>query len=374
MSTSTIRILHLVDSLDPGGMENGIVNVASRLDPERFDIHICCLSRRGAFAERMPCPDQVVSLDKSAGFSKTTVKALRQQIENIEPCLLHTHNLGPLIYGSLASGFGRKLPILHGEHGQLDKYHLTWKRLWQRKILYRTCARVHTVSESLRRDLIGWNFSESKTVSVTNGVDTDRFQPTENKVISRQDLGLPENGPLLGMAGRYSEFKGHMLLLEAFDQLCEKRSDLHLLLVGAGGAEEVQVMARIKESSYGDRIHVVGHQEQPEHYYRAMDLMVFPSTHEGLSNAVLESMACGVPVLASDACGNDEAITNQENGYLEAIDSEELLSDAVIRILDDQKNLEATGKKAREHMVENFSIDSMVQGYSQLYREISGAA
>jgi len=351
-------------------MENGIVNVAVRLDPAKFDVHVCCLRQRGAFAERMPRPDQIVALNKQAGFSISTVRALKMQISKIEPHLLHTHNLGPLIYGSLSSKFGSRVPVLHGEHGQLDKHHLTRKRLWQRKLLYRACNRVHTVSESLRRDLITWGFSASKITSVTNGVDTDRFQPVEDKKLSRRVLGLPESGVLLGMAGRFSEFKEHMLLLNAFDRLCGDDADLHLLLVGAGGTEEASVMARVKDSPFTNRIHVVGHQEQPEHFYQVMDLMVFPSTHEGLSNAVLESMACGVPVLASDACGNDEAITNEENGFLEAIDTVEKLSDAVTRILEDSHALETTGNKARQHMLENFSIDSMVDGYSQLYREI----
>lgn len=353
-------------------MENGIVNVSRRLNPEEFDVHVCCLSQRGAFAEWMPNPDQVVSLNKQLGFSIRTVSALRKYINEIEPHLLHTHNLGPLIYGSLASSFGRKVPVLHGEHGQLDKHHLTRKRLLQRKLLYRACNRVHTVSESLRRDLIAWGFSAAKITSVTNGVDTDRFQPTENRKLSRQTLGLPDSDTLLGMAGRFSEFKGHMLLLDAFEKLCEGGADLQLLLLGKGGSEEERVLVRVAASPFSNRIHAVGHQQRPEDFYQVMDLMVFPSTHEGLSNAVLESMACGVPVLASEACGNDEAITNGENGFLEAIESVEDLSDTIKRILYDPDALETVGNKARQHMLENFSIDSMVSGYSQLYQEILG--
>lgn len=371
-SSTPIKILHLVDSLEPGGMENGIVNVAARLDPGKFDIHVCCLSQRGAFAERMPCPDQVGSLDKSPGFSMATVKALKKQISDINPHLLHTHNLGPLIYGSLASGFGRRLPILHGEHGQLDKHHLTRKRLWQRKALYRACQRVHTVSESLRRDLVGWGFPAGKITAVTNGVDIDRFQPAEDKRLARLALGLPESGILLGMAGRFSEFKGHMLLLDAFEFLCEAGAGLHLLLLGAGGSEEERVLARAEGSPFAERIHALGHQPRPEDFYQAMDLMVFPSTHEGLSNAVLESMACAVPVLASEACGNDEAIKNEENGFLKRIDSVELLSDAISKVLDDPNALATIGNKARQHMLERFSINSMVEGYRKLYREIAG--
>ncbi|MCF6312325.1 MAG: glycosyltransferase [Verrucomicrobiales bacterium] len=348
-------------------MENGIVNVSTRLDPEQYDIHVCCLRKRGGFAELMPHPDQVISLDKPSGFSMAAVKSLKKQISEIKPHILHTHNLGPLIYGALASSFGGRVALIHGEHGQLDRHHLTKKRLWQRKLLYLACKRVHTVSESLRLDLIARGFSEGKITSVTNGVDIDRFQPPENKKSARRYLGLPVNGKLLGMVGRFSEFKGHMLLLDSFEQMCEMGIDIHLVLLGSGGSEEAKVLSRVNSSPFSYRIHPVGHQPRPEDFYQALDLMVFPSTHEGLSNAVLESMACGVPVLASEACGNDEAIIDGENGFLEVFDSVEGLSSAVRRIITDTSALGSAGNKARLHMMGSFSIDFMVRGYRQLY-------
>lgn len=369
---SAIRVLHLVDSLEPGGMENGVVNVAVRLNPERFDIHACCLTRKGEFAERMPQPRQVSSIGKRDGFSKQWVTAVKRKIKQVQPDLLHTHNLGPLIYGALATGFGRRVPLLHGEHGQLDRHHLSAKRLWQRRVLYRACRQVHTVSQSLRQDLIGCGFAAGKITAITNGVDTGRFYVSKDKVMSRQalGLGLSEQSKLLGMVGRFSEFKEHGLLLDAFERLCDQGEDLHLLLIGAGGSEEEKVLRRVRGSAFANRIHALGHQVAPEVYYQAMDLMVFPSSHEGLSNAVLESMSCGVPVLASEACGNDEVIVNGENGFLEKFESEEILSQAILRVLQDLPRLEEVAVAARKRITENFSIDSMVQGYEQLYRSI----
>lgn len=367
-----IKILHVVDSLQPGGMENGIVNVASRLDPNEFDIHVACLSQRGEFAERLPRPEQVASLDKVPGFSTETVRGLGKLIKKIRPQVLHSHNLGALIYGALASRWGRWIPVLHGEHGQLDKHHLTRKRLWQRRCLYRACVKVHTVSDSLRQDLLGHGFSADKIVAVTNGVDTDRFRPAKDKILARQslNLGLTEQAVVLGMVGRFSEFKGHDLLLDAFERLCESGRDYHLLLIGAGGSEEQRVLKQVKKSSQRKQIHVLGHQEQPECFYQAMDLMVFPSSHEGLSNAVLESMACGIPVLGSDACGNNEAIINGENGFLESFASPMDLTNVMRRLLTDEKKLMMAGQKARQYMLDRFSIDSMVEGYQKLYGSV----
>src|SRR6188472_3490772 len=111
------KILHVVLSLEPGGMENGLVNVASRLCSEEFEVHVCCLERGGDFIQRLPNPAHVSVLKKPSGFSFRTVAALAKVISEVRPTLVHSHNLGPLIYSSLATGFGLSRPILQGEHG-----------------------------------------------------------------------------------------------------------------------------------------------------------------------------------------------------------------------------------------------------------------
>src|SRR4051812_24453074 len=132
MDTSQpIKILHVVLSLEPGGLENGIVNVTRGLDARRFQVDICCLQQRGRFADRLPENTQVYVLGKSEGFSASTVRHLAKVIHLVKPDVIHTHNLGNLIYASLATCLGFRYPILHSEHGELGRDDLSWKRLGQ---------------------------------------------------------------------------------------------------------------------------------------------------------------------------------------------------------------------------------------------------
>ena len=106
--TERIRILHVVFSLDPGGMENGLINVAERLDPDKYEVHVCCLERVGAFAERFSHKDRVYKLCKTDGFSWRSLHGLHRLLSKVKPHIVHSHNLGSLIYSSLATAYGRR--------------------------------------------------------------------------------------------------------------------------------------------------------------------------------------------------------------------------------------------------------------------------
>ncbi len=201
MAKARTKILHVVFSLEPGGMENGLVNVASRLNREEFEVHVCCLERGGDFIQRLPEPANVSVLHKSSGFSFRTVGKLANVISQVRPNLIHTHNLGPLIYTALATGMGLSRPILQGEHG-LPAPQRAPKFLRQRKIFYRACRRVQTVSQGLRDDLIQLGMPGSKMVVIINGVDTERFVPGDAQR-ARAEIGLPKEGPVLGIVGRF---------------------------------------------------------------------------------------------------------------------------------------------------------------------------
>jgi glycosyltransferase involved in cell wall biosynthesis len=366
-----LRVLHVVDSLRPGGLENGVVNVAARLPAAEFEVHVACLTDLGAFAARLPRPESAVALGKGEGFSLKVVARLSALIRQVCPQVLHPHNLGPLVYTALASCGGLRVPILHGEHGQLDKYTLTPRRLAQRRLTYRACWRVHTVSTGLRDDLVAHGFPARKIFAIRNGVDADRFHPPADRLAVRRQLGLPERAwphPVLGITGRFHEFKGHLVLIEAIEKLCAEGWPGTLLIVGDQGSAREAVVARLQSSAWRDRLHWVGHQDRPEPFYQAMDLMVFPSSHEGLSNAVLEAMASGVPVLGHSACGNAEVITSGQDGFLAEVGTVETLLQALQPLLADPARLAVVGQTARQKAVRELSLDAMVAAYARAYR------
>ena len=366
---TNLRVIHVVDSLRPGGMENGLVNMATRLADRGVETHVACLVASGEFAGRLPNPDNVHVMGKADGFSWRAVRNLRQVFRDLSPDLVHTHNLGPLIYTALASFGGLQVPILHGEHGQIQAHERNTRRRWQRRLLYSCCKRVHTVSRSMIAALDAEGLPTKNVTAVVNGVDSDRFQPADSKEAARLRVGLPEKARVLGVVGRFVGLKRHIALLEALEVVMSDLPDLFLLVVGDHGDAREAVVAKMESHPQKDRIVWPGMQKDTLPYYQAMDMLVSPSEIEGLSNVVLEAMSCGVPVLAHDACGNTEVIVHEENGFCDDLGSVPKLATALKSRLSDPARLQRVGECARSHVRAGFSLESMADGYWNLYRE-----
>lgn len=370
-----IRVAQVVFSLEPGGMENGVVNLANGLSPEEVETRVWCLERAGAFAGRLSEGVRVEALGRKPGWDWRACWRLGRGLRRERPDVIHTHNLGPLIYAVVARFLVPSLwrvPILHGEHGALQGDGLRGKRLRQRRWLYRCCRRVHTVSEGLRRHLLELGMPEEGLVCVLNGVDCERFQPVEDKGEARVRVGLPRDAEVIGSVGRFIATKRFPLLVEAFERLAEKRPKLVLMLLGDGGEAREEVLQRVASSGVSDRIYLKGHQSEPAPFYQAMDLMVMPSSHEGLANALLEAMASGVPVVAHSACGAVEVVESGRSGFLYEICDAEQLARWIELLWAEPGKLTGAGQWAMESARTRFSLEVMVAGYLRLYRECAG--
>jgi glycosyltransferase involved in cell wall biosynthesis len=367
MSARHITVLHVVNSLEPGGMENGIVNLARALEPRGFEMHVACLERRGAFAGRLPVPSRVVVLGKCGGFSPTAAWRLAQHLTRVQPDIVHSHNLGALIYSSLATLGGRRCALVQGEHSQLTTAERRPRRLRQRRWLYRGCRSIHTVSEAMRKELVACGFPAEKISAIANGVDTIRFAPGDRQT-ARQALGLPPEALCIGIVGRFGPFKRHLELIEAFEQIGPHFSTAHLLIAGGGGSEERAVTARVGASTFRERIHLIGFQRDPRYCYHALDLLAIPSTNEGLSNVALEAMSCGVPALGNTGCGHEQVITPDADGWIAALDTPTALAGQLTKLLKEPARLAEFGLRAREKVKASFSLDSMTDAYERLYR------
>lgn len=366
-----IRVMHVVFSLDPGGMENGVVNVANRLPEDEFDVYFCCLEKGGAFVERLRHPENVVVLNRNKpGFSKRTVWDVMRTVRRLRPDVVHSHNIGPLTYAVFGTLGGLLAPVLQGEHGVFQGELCEPHRIRARGRLYRCCRKVQAVCEGLRQYLIEQGYDGSKIVSIVNGVDTDKFQPVDRARV-RAELGLAADGVWMGIVGRFDVNKRHLLLIESFNAIAGEFPAARLLILGDKGNERENIHAAVKASPFADRIHLAGFQPNPLPYYQSLDLLTAPSPFEGLSNAVLEAMSCGVPVLGHTACGNVEVITNEQDGFLSPVDTTEQLAGEMRRLLGDPAKLAAAGRQARETMLRDYSIARMVENYAQLYREVA---
>jgi glycosyltransferase involved in cell wall biosynthesis len=320
----------------------------------------------------LPATSNIYALGKHDGFSWRAVFSLARIIRVSNADVIHTHNLGNLIYGSLATLFSFRCPILHSEHGELSAGDLSPKRLLQRRLLYRCCTKVHTVSNDLKQHLIRLGFKRDRICALANGVNTTRYFPG-TRTDARRQIGIDVDGPVIGIVARFISSKRHDVLFAAFEALASDWPNAQLLVVGAGGPEHPRITALAKGSPYANRIHMVGYQENPCPFYQAMDLLVLPSIVEGMSNVVLEAMSCGVPALSHTACGSAEVIEEGVNGFLADLQSSDLLIKELRIIFSSPERLKIMGEKARATVLRRFALSEMVRQFRRLYLDVASA-
>lgn len=379
MTDRPLRILQIVDTLDSGGMEQQLVALMNRMDASQFQFEVCCLRHAGVNAVKLRSDIAVHPLLKAEGFQTNVIQQIRHLLKRGFD-VVHSHNIGPFIYAALATLGGRTIPLLHGEHAQFTPAEFGFKRLWQRRLLYRCATAVHTVSAGQKEELLRNGLKHPHLTAILNGVNTQHFTfapdaQTRTELRNRLGLGNDPQHFLLGIVARFGAFKRHAALISAFENLASEFPDLRLLMVGDGGPEKERVLAQAKQSPVHDRIHWTGYQSDPAPYYQAMDLLAVPSSNEGLSNTTLEAMASGVPVLSNDICGARELLAEEQGGWVRDLSTIDLLTAELRHVIRQSRaQLHEIGQSGRKRTIDKFSWSAMADNYAAWFRACAGRA
>jgi glycosyltransferase involved in cell wall biosynthesis len=185
----------------------------------------------------------------------------------------------------------------------------------------------------------------------------------------RERLGLDPGRFWIGNVARFAALKRHRFLIEGFEAAAARDPRLGLLLLGDNGEEKERVLAQIDASPVRDRIVWAGLQQDPVPWYQAMDLLVIASESEGMPNAALEAMSCGIPVLANEVCGIREVAGDGQHSWIEDLSTSALIGSSITRIaaLPDGA-VRSAGEAARRYAAVHLSLDSMMEHYLRLYR------
>ncbi len=368
-------IMHVVYRFDTGGLENGVVNVINRLPHDRYRHAVLALTTRSAeFWSRIEHKDvEFIELNKPPGHAVKLYPELYRIFRDHAPAIVHTRNLAALeaVVPARAAG----VPIrIHGEHGWdvSDPDGASRKYSLMRR-LYRPFVTRYVV---LSRHLEGYlkervRVPAERITRICNGVDTTRFLPAGDK----RDLlmGSPFNAcryEVVGTVGRLDAVKDQMTLLRAFALLLERAPNvaypMRLIIVGEGPMRG-ELEAQIGRLGLSDKVWLAGARKDIPDLLRAMDIFALPSRAEGISNTILEAMACGLPVVATDVGGNGELVVSGETGLLVPSGDAGALAEALARYaLSPTKGVEH-GNAGRRRVENLFSLDTMIAQYQELY-------
>lgn len=367
-------IAHVIHRLQVGGLENGLVNLINRLPHDQFKHIIVCLTDYTDFRERVAVDHEIYALHKRPGQDLGMYRRLWKLFRNLRPDIVHTRNLATLEAQAPALLAG--VPVrIHGEHGRdvHDLDNTSRKYRWLRKAFRPVVQQYIALSRELEQYLatdIG--VPARKLTVICNGVDVARFHPADHRAQPEELLPGPlrKERIIIGTVGRMEPVKDPLNLARAIVVLLRDRPDLRnrigLMMIGDGSLRP-KVQDLLDEAGLSELSWLPGAREDVPDLMQRMDLFVLPSLAEGISNTLLEAMASGLPVVATDVGGNGELVISGETGTLVERASDLALARAIEHYVTDEPMREKHGARARERAVQEFSIDAMVDRYADVY-------
>lgn len=368
-------IAHVVYRFDIGGLENGVVNLINRLPESSWQHAVVALTEiSSAFAKRVQRQDvRYLSLRKPPGHLLKLYPRLMRLFRELQPAVVHTRNLAALEAVVPAWAVGIRARI-HGEHGwdAIDPVGTRRRYQWVRRAYSPFVSRYVAVSEDLEhylRDRVG--IAADRIEQLYNGVDADRFYPVADV---RADIdGCPFHRPehwLVGTVGRMDHVKDQSALARAFVLAVrmhpDARNRMRLIVVGEG-ALRVEAERTLRDGGVRELTWFAGERNDIPNIMRGLDCFVLPSRGEGISNTILEAMACALPVVATRVGGNAELVEDGLTGRLVPVGDSPALAQAILGYFANPALARRQGRAARNRVERNFSLDRMVESYHQLY-------
>ena len=368
-------VAHVVHRFAVGGTENGIVNVINRFPPGAYRHVIVALADVDpSFAARLhSAATRLVSLHKRSGHGVWLYPRLYRLFRELRPAIVHTRSLAALEVAPSAWAAG--VPIrIHGEHGWdiRDPGGRNARYFWLRRIYRPFVSRYVSVCQGLTRYLCRVGVPVSSIEQIYNGVDVDRYRPRRDGVDAAvADCPfVPGHHWLAGSVGRMHEVKDPLTLVRAFIMALRMSpaaaSRLRLVMIGDGPLRS-SAQHELAVAGLGDHAWLPGERADIPALMRTLDCFVLPSIAEGMSNTILEAMASGLPVIATDVGGNPELVRGGETGELVAPGDPEALAARILGLASDPALARSYGRAGRARAEAEFGLDGMAQRYLRLY-------
>lgn len=369
-------VMHVLYSFDVGGLENGVVNLINHMAPERFRHVVVALAQCAPdFCRRVQRADvEFISLHKQPGHGIKLYPRFHRLCRQLRPAIVHTRNLAALEFAVPAALAGAPARV-HGEHGWDTSDPGGTQRKYQllRRAYSPFVNRYVALSgqiESYLTERVG--IATSRVERICNGVDTLRFRPASTR---QAVVGSPFDDPdlvIVGTVGRLQTVKDQLNLVRAVAiARGQGEAGARLRLVIAGdGPQRAEVEAEIVATGIGDITWLAGARSDVPEVMRALDIFALPSQAEGISNTILEAMASGLPVVATEVGGNAELVAAGETGALVPAQDPHAMAKALLRYTADAALRQSHGAAGRQRVERSFSIDNMVERYTRLYQSL----
>ena len=375
-----MKVTYIAGSLRDGGAERQLLELIRHLDRSTFAPSVILMEDAGlerarecveqCFAMGIPQGGNSRWLRRSLGLAKAVHKTL-MQLRAWESDVVHAILPGPSILGGAAARLAR-VPVVIGSRFSLVslyRSHGGAVAFADRMAFHMAHLNLGNSAAVIRQMVNPGGCPPQKCHTIYYGVDTQRFRP-ELPRSWRTQMGWGEQHIVFGIVANFRACKRHTDFVQAAAIVLQQFPNARFVMVGADYGLREAVTKQISELGLEQKVRIVDSDPHPEKIFSAMDVYVCTSESEGFSNVLLEAMACGKPVIATNVGGNPEAVVDGETGLLVACKSPQAVADAAKKLIQESGIRLVMGMLGRQRVEQHFSLDRMVRMHEQLYLEL----
>jgi len=362
-----LRLLQITHDLSIGGLQQVVLNICKYIDKSIFDVSVLCLRHTGAYAQyledmgiNITCLERSGTVKDYFNFLKIRKFLLAGQFD-----IIHTHNTEPFIDGTLSALISNVKTRIHTDHARnfpdLKRY------MCAEWLMSHFAYRVVGVSEHTAHNLIRYeSINPAKVVVIKNGIDCEKYSPEVDPGDLRQRIGIDGCFPILGLCVRLSRQKGIVYLLRSLPEVIDSFPHTRLVIVGSGHDED-----HLRNLSYelgiDKNVIFLGARTDIPKLIKLFDIYVLPSLWEGLPMVVLEAMATGCPIIATDVGGNGSVIHHNRNGSLIPSENPAAIASEVIRLSSNPSLRRRYTVNGLDTVHQEYCAQIMTSKYESLY-------
>jgi glycosyltransferase involved in cell wall biosynthesis len=356
-------VLQVALSLNPGGTERLILDLATRLHAG-VPMAVCCIDEAGAWVSELEARNiPVTAVRRREGVTPSTAWAIARAASRHGATMIHAHQYSPFVYSCL-SQLRRRTPVIFTEHGRLSDAPPSPRRRLVNRALGRIPSRVFAVSSELADHMAGEGFTRDRLGVIYNGVEPGPSGNAVERDRRRRELDASPDAFVIGTVARLDPVKDLGSLLQATAAVAAERPVV-LAIVG-DGAERRALEARAAGLGIAQHTRFLGRRDDAREWLWACDTYVNCSISEGVSLTILEAMAASLPIVATRVGGTPEVIDETCARLVPARDPAQLAG-ALLGLAADAALRLALGRSARQRLESRFTIDRMVREYRDVY-------
>ncbi len=330
---SKIRLLYIIGHLGVGGAENHLAQVLKRLDKNNYQPFVACFQKKGMYlpaVERLGIP--VINLVIKRIYNLHGIKkifSLLTFIRKNKIDIIHSYLLGSNMLGTIVAKLAGIPVIISDRNVNLL---LNNRQMLLHKTASRLATVITAVAEKVRLINIEQGIPPDKIVTIYNGVELPKSKTAINILAKKREMGLDPACAVIGTVATLHHRKGHQYLLRAAAKIVSNLPEVQFLLIGDGPLRE-ELENLTERLNLNHKVIFAGHRDDVSKLLPLIDLFVLPSLAEGMSNALLEAMATGLPCVTTDVGGNGEVLLDGVTGFLVPAGDSEKLADAALTLL-----------------------------------------